>query len=1029
MDYNRNQDSGGGGRHYRDNHRWNSHGGRRRDHRHQPYQSRGGRGGGRGGRGPRSNRFGPEQQDRDLVEFKKISSFVSRVAEFKNLQDPPEDYQGEKLRSVEFTTASNINLLVPTLCAPDKLEFLLKYSADATKPEDKVGKLVHLLVSCVANLPMQTPGYVALTVAFHERVKLNPQYEGLASRCLQYTMLQIAKELDTTLLLSTSTTGRSTCRLKLLLRYLCGMAQVGVLHPYQEETAIDSNRLTLMGLFIVLVDAATAATEQFNSSIASQWLAVVVLSTVPYLMEVSSIPQDLIQEKIYKPLERLLANYRSTFTPGTGMTALLLKGPQVEEYDEEEDEDDEEDDEEEEGSGVICDSMQDLLRATRYWRKEGQVSRFALPLDAPWKGLLSSDDNGMQEGAGSSQPVTYSDQPLFLSFPQECQLLTLLLGGAGSDSPLKLQLFSLEGAVFGRLPIFGSPPNPEDDDDDDEEDMDEGIAKNENLQAFQSMSLLDRYFVAESIRDCLLCHESNITASGLEYGGAKSTAEELLKVGHAFSSNPGEDASRGMEYAVLETIFALLAQSTEFSTMNHAFLSRVLLELTRLEPSRFSQALLLATTNLFQHYLPSLVPSARENYSRWFAFHLTNTDYQWPSAYWQVWEPYAISEKQSSRGAFVRRALTSMTENLSDPTLIVKQCFRSVAQSLVGELLGRPTVSMEECPPSLVSELHQRIVQGEGNQAMVSEYVLSDEISSELSGASKWARTDLLFSALLGPARKLKESTKAALEKASAGDATEQSDDDMVDDQAISADVLNDISKYIALNKATIASAIAKDCGSTDEDVVTEGMTFILQRVESEAGFNRALMEFLVAVLVKHEIVTLQAVVRWALRDSGESGAAPVMSNWAKCVINALREGLLLMSKVDTFGGTMIIDDGTASSEAKIAHASITNIASLLQYTVKRVCNLLTTTSLHNKRLSSLDVELVEGTKTLVSSSRQLIISMLTRSAGVQKGLLASDVEDQISKSECAASSLAALCTGDATSTSIKMLKTSLEQM
>merc|ERR1711957_701112 len=110
-------------------------------------------------------------------------------------------------------------------------------------------------------------------------------------------------------------------------------------------------------------------------------------------------------------------------------------------------------------------------------------------------------------------------------------------------------------------------------------------------------------------------------------------------------------------------MFGLIVQSREQCAVRHTYLSRVLLELTRLRPLLISPALAVAMTNVFGDYMPALVPIARDNISRWFAFHLTNTDYQWPSAYWQMLEPYATSTKPSSRGEFARRAIQVMVEN------------------------------------------------------------------------------------------------------------------------------------------------------------------------------------------------------------------------------------------------------------------------------------------------------------------------------------------------------------------------------
>ena len=152
---------------------------------------------------------------------RQVYSFVSRVGEFKNIREAESP---DSMRAVVSTAASNINDLTAVLCADDKLEMLLKYQATATpmegssagaKPEDQVGKLVHLVISCAAGLPLQTPCYAALTLSVHEHVT-GTQWDGFASRCVQYTMLNIARDVDAVLLEGKSQ-AQATCRIKLLL--------------------------------------------------------------------------------------------------------------------------------------------------------------------------------------------------------------------------------------------------------------------------------------------------------------------------------------------------------------------------------------------------------------------------------------------------------------------------------------------------------------------------------------------------------------------------------------------------------------------------------------------------------------------------------------------------------------------------------------------------------------------------------------------------------------------------------------------
>lgn len=1031
MDGGRSYYGGGGGG--RQNHRSGGRhrrlgggGGRGRGYRNQPYNNNNNnnrRGGGRGG--GRGNRFGGQQTvDPQIQLLSQIASFVSRAGEFQNLRDS----ETPDLRSVEFTTASNINDLVPILCADDKLELLMKFQAEATKPEDKVGKLVHLVVSCAAALPLQTPCYAALTLGLHEQTK-GTAGEGFAGRCLQYSMVQIARDLDTVLLMGQDQ-AKATCRLKLMVRYLAIMGTMGMVKSYEGEETIDPSRMTVFGLVSILVDAARAAAEQHSNMAAANVLVVLVLSTLPYLME-SSVPRDVIMERFLKPIETFMETYKSTFAPGFGSSSLLLKEPQVEDDDDDDDEEEDGDDEEEEGSGQVCDSLQDLVRAAARWRRQGEISKFALPLDAPWKGLVRKSTPNPDSGETESHPITYSEEPLYLAFSHECQVLTLLLGtgGGGGDSSqqLKLQCFDLQGVVFGRLPIFGSPPDPEDADDD-EEEMEGGAPKNEQLEAFKSSSLLDRYFVADTMRDCLMSHESVVNPTGLQLGSAKTAAEELLRVCHVFS---GDNTSVGMEYAMVETIFALIAQASEYSSFRHTFLSRVLLELTRLEPSRLSQALAVAMTNLFQDYLPALVPCARENFSRWFAFHLINTDYQWPSAFWKVWEPYATSDKQSSRGAFVRRALNVMADNVSDPAPITTQCLSSV-KSLTNELLARSnskTWTDEDSP--VESELHRRIWDNDEDPTLLQDYLVGEEVATALSGASSgWARTDVLIRVIVDPARQMHESFKSAIEKSDEGGDGDD-DDAMAEDTALSKDVYAAVTGCIERYKQAIVASTNKDAEGQNggEDKMIAGAAFLLQRIASVASFSSSLLEGIVVSLVKNGIVDALAVLRWVLSDLGDDSGSGVVSRWWIFASQAALETLSSLERDATAGGSIIVDGGGMDSDGEFSSKATKQMTHMLQYSVKRVCSLLVAGQGDDKRLNPMQVDLVEGMKTFALNGKMLLLSVLTSPAGMRKASLQDEVHELLTKSEMCGSALAGLCAGHEGSSAVNLLQRSLENL
>jgi len=108
--------------------------------------------------------------------------------------------------------------------------------------------------------------------------------------------------------------------------------------------------------------------------------------------------------------------------------------------------------------------------------------------------------------------LTYTDTPIALPIVSFCQSLQLLTGTANAEqeqqqdsSSLRLvESVNLNGVVYGRLPIFGPPPELDQDDDGEdapgEHEADkmgtgkEEATKNPRLRAFQTQfGLIDRF--------------------------------------------------------------------------------------------------------------------------------------------------------------------------------------------------------------------------------------------------------------------------------------------------------------------------------------------------------------------------------------------------------------------------------------------------------------------------------------------------------------------------------------------------------
>ena len=960
-------------------------------HRNQPYNNNRSRynnnnnygGRGRGNARP-GNRFGAgslaNNQDPQAAMIRQVFSFVSRVGEFKNIRDSPAspETEGPQLRPVEATTAGNINDLVSVLCSEDKLDMLFRCQPSATsaiyKVEDRIGKLGHLLISCAASLPLQTPCYAALTLAVNEQIK-GSEWEGFAARCVDCAMHYFATDLDV-ILRTGKNVAESACRMKLLLRYLAILGKIGIVQGYEEgsDQASDSNNLTVFGLLSMLVETAKIAQEGDAPATVTHLLISLALSTLPYVMEY--VPQAAIGEWIISPIDALLQTYKSTFTPGTGCTSILLK---EEQDDGDDDDDDEEDDDEEDddNSGQVCDSLQDLLRVTK---KLQGPSRYALPLDSPWKGLTRRVNPNEGTGDTEVQPVSFSDEKIYLSV-KGCSSLRYLLVGEGE---FKIVPFSLDGVVFGRLPIFGSPPDP---DDEEEAESDQGAIKNEELGAFKErFGILDRFFVADVLRDCLISHQTSVNSTGLQLGSPKSVAEELLSVYHVFS---GDNPSQGMAYAIVETLFGLVAQSREQSTLKHIYVSRVLLELTRLHPQLISPALAVAMTNLFEDYLPALVPAARDNISRWFAFHLTNTDYQWPSAYWQMLEPYATSAKPSSRGEFARRTIQVMVENVTDPSTVIRECLGG-SKSLESECFPRKKIldvehSEESAVSKLEIEIEKRVWDNrDEDPAVLQEYLLGEELTSSLADVKEtWLKTKALVRVLVSPVKKLQKVLTEAV--------SQNEDDEMVDDTHESKDYYMLVTDTVEKYTKTIAAILAKEAEQYGD--ITHGETSIIKEVEAIAYFSPDILRGLINCFLNNSVVESSSVVRWALGDLEGSTEADIVSRWWVFAIDALQQSTYSAEGIDG----MVVDGSAAETSAMGAREK------MLTYTVKRVCSLLATKN--EKRLDPMQVDLLEGMKSVAFRAKFT------------------------DGSDANISALADLCSGFGGSMAVELLKSSLMQL
>lgn len=885
--------------------------------------------------------------------------------------------------------------------------------------EEWVGPLVTGIVHCQSVFPLQSPCYAALTLAVQEFTR--DKYPGLGQRCVEYAMLTLARDLDrllleptsctTTTTTSTATTTtaatttipiptlshlredrpRAMVRARLTLRYLIVLARTGMIqvqdhsdhhrhqnHPSNQGTVdgefslLSDQPLSLMGLLLTLVQAAQHEPST-SSSTAAIILSTIVWSTIPYLLPLFS--KEWIQNHLITPLQdRSLQHeqYQSSFEPGVGNKAILLKAERDEEGDDmgdDDDEDDDDDDNEDAESTPVCDTFQDLRRAVNQLIDQNNTksSNFLLFTDAPWLDLkppkpTNNEPNGeiaFDEQVVIGPSLVCTNEPLLLPFLSRSRALTLLLGGKVAPDA-HLSTFNLDGIVFGRLPIFGPPPETQGEEDDEEVDGEEDDPRpkstNQQLLAYQTkFGLVDRIFLAEAVRDCLLCHESHVLDTGLEHGGVRAVAEQI------WSLRCLMEDSIGMEYCILEALFSLIVQCQRGSPLRLMYLCRTVLELTRLEPASFSPAIALGVSALMQDYLPALVPSANRNLSIWFALHLTNTDYQWPAAYWKHWESFVAYGWGNSRGAFCKGALSHMIDNLSNPDILVMDCLPS-GSPIVDHLLARSVSNDDEDDAdasltSFIEDMTRRIyVEGESTDPNLT-YLMGDEIGETLDGYP-WARTKVMWNALLSPAKHLHEEMIKAFDMAKA--AMEPMDDDEG-----KIDVLAVISGKIIEHKTAIQMVMEKDKETLISKIGAEsngprGELRLLELVSQGTSFCRSLLEGCLQCCVQHELVQVDSVLKWCLGEVSNGAQNQVVLRWWELAWLSIQYGMDQV--IDSQSKQMSIED---QAEAEPIYLQLLEyVVPLFTFMVQRICALLPEfDSVKRRKLTSPQIDLIEGFK------------------------------------------------------------------
>jgi hypothetical protein len=917
----------------------------------------------------------------------------------------------------------------------------------------KAGPLATLIHSCATNLPLQTPSYAALTLGVE--CAAPSSHSGFAARCVELGMKCLGRDLDVMLdcKLVEATKDENEekeegerCaaeksggygngmqidayyRAKFMLRYLAHLAHIGIVSGKNQQNNNDGNNLSLLGLLQILAQcacnaasAASSANGRASLRRASIVLASLVLSTIPYLNleDFDNSIADLLEDLETNILGQ---SYSSDYEPGVGWQAILLKGVLDDGDVTGEDDEEEEEDEDDESPVPTCaDTLQDLLRTVRKLVSASpqNQSRFTLLGDAPWKTLKR---NFASEGmdAEESLPMTYSGDPLLLDLvgsdeEKGCKCVPYLLeGGYSNDKSIEVNVRLLDGILYGRLAIFDAPPDPEDEDN---EANDEAKESDPNRECYvKSYSLIDRFFLSDSIRDVLMCHRPMVSDAGADRSTAKEVAEQIWMVSHLFHPAPQEgeeavsssnsDASKGIEYGIVETLLSLIVQSAPrgcdapaSSALNqHLYVARVLLELTKLKPSLVPRAIVLAISGMFEDFIPSLTPVARENLATWLAIHLTNTEYQWPKSFWDHWASYVTpGKKRNSRSDFVTVLLHSMAGMTSDGAVaIVKDCLPSGSPLVQSVFLA---AGEENSPSSSEKDLIDRFWNTSHDPDSIRQFVISDEMTQppaviedenedhSMFHHSVWWRTGITSRALLYPITRDKARMSRLVESVSTqgGDADAMNGDYLTDDVDPTEDILTDLSDAISRFKPVILAALARDAdafdsisaGRVDDDqLLLAGEVFILDEFEKIIpSWDSVTFHASIECLMKNKIISALAVATWALGGESNSSSQDISPRWWKFVSLAVHGAIASVegSSSDLGGGIgMIIDDTGVDEDANETAATrledaLKLTAPVMKCVVEKGCQVLASVG-GDKQIPLTGADLCEGMKRVFSA-------------------------------------------------------------
>ena len=171
-----------------------------------------------------------------------------------------------------------------------------------------------------------------------------------------------------------------------------------------------------------------------------------------------------------------------------------------------------------------------------------------------------------------------------------------------------------------------------------------------------ALSVHAKYTAQGYFEDVLAFFDPVINEDGTKLGSLELLTTHLMAVFKLFP------AEAHLEFLLVEGLMQVVLQQP-VNTALSASVFRLILELCRHNAQLFAPVVALAANTVFQ-LVPDLDVGASQEFGRWFAFHLENTQLSWPQEYWSFW----LSEMQEGAEAgqqLVPLFVRSIVERLS----------------------------------------------------------------------------------------------------------------------------------------------------------------------------------------------------------------------------------------------------------------------------------------------------------------------------------------------------------------------------